>query len=456
MKYIKLITFLLILILIGYYTNHLLLAGTIVAISIILFIILNIKITRKIESSESIEVTQDIFNLVFNTCINSKLPDIKLLTENIIKTSSNTFINNKAKVITEFYDKRNIIIDYVSVNKGMRLDELKFKERAKKDGKPISANDITRYKVDLARQLKLDETDIDFSLTNVGEDTINIILPSDKANNVRLVNIFTDPEFMSYISDNQIEKNDTCYLNDVPIVLGADSNSYVYYSAIKKPHILIAGATGSGKSVSINAIITSLLMLHTPESLELNLIDLKDGIELTDFSSLPHCKEFCDNEEDAEILLSKLETEMTRRNKLIRDSGKKSISEYNKVSNTFLPFILVVIDEFITLSKNENAIESLVQLSAKARAAGIYLLLSVQKPTANNIDSRIRSNLNVRIAFKTADQNESRVILDINDAANLRGDGDGYVKTNKITRFQGVFVGHNEMMKIIKHWKKHT
>lgn len=440
----------------GLFIEKEVIALTISSIILLIYFIPRIKVKRKkryVDYSPINDITFDIFSSVFNIMRNKDLPNNDLLVPNTIIYSSDNYIANKAKAIINFYTERKILLAFDSANKGIRLDVLRFRELGKENGTPISSNDITKHQTDLARALKLEEQDISFSLTTAGENTIGIIIPAAKETNIRLRNIFEDSKFITDIDSKQVVINDEYYLNDIPVILGASSNHYLYLSMVQYPHMLIAGATSSGKSTCINAELTSLLMLHSPESLELYLIDLKDGIELTDFSNVPHCKVFCDEEQQAVQVLTNLEVEMTRRNKLIRDAGFRSITEYNNNTNKFLPFIVVVIDEFISL-RDEQAIESLVQLSAKARAAGIYLILSVQKPTANNIDSRIRSNLNIRIAFKTADQNESRVILDINDAAFLRGNGDGYVRTGSITRFQGIYAGTDEMRRVVKYWKK--
>lgn len=413
---------------------------------------------NKTEIVEDIEIDENIFSTIFdvNDCINIKVPSVDILTNNKIKQSNAKDVEKIAQEIINFYHERGLIIEYRGFESSIKLNTLKFKEHKTVNDKPIRITDITKYEVDLSRMLKLGQNDLKFLETILGEDVFGIVIPSNLDNNVRIKNIFEDADFQSEIKNAQILIEDECYQNSVPIVLGADSKGYVYFEMNSEPHALIAGASGSGKSVCINTILTSLLMLHTENSLHLYLADLKDGIELFDYQGLPHVKMFADTSDDVINMLIQLEKIMSDRFKTIRPY--KSIVEYNasiKKKEKFIPYIVVVLDEFITLSNNSVATDYLVQLSAKARAAGIFLILSTQKPTKNVIDTRIKANLNARICFRTTDETESRVVLDFGEAADLRGGGDGILKTSKITRrFQGCFVDRKETTKILNFWKK--
>jgi Cdc6-like AAA superfamily ATPase len=417
--------------------------------------------TQHVETLPTGVMSVKQFDLIFNDCIEPTLPSIDLLTKNVMKFSSNTYINKLAKRIVEYYEEScNIKLEFDSAQRGVRLDTLRFREIKADNQKRLKARQITNEREDLARNLSLDAGDIQFATTMAGHDTIGIILPSDKMNKIRLSNFFRDNAFMQYVKDNQILKNGECVLNDMPIVLGLDGAGNNRWTSPKTaPNWLIAGATGSGKSVALNSLLTALLMMHTEKTLHLYLADLKSGIELADFSKVPHCQKFCDTTEQVIEMLSELETEMDRRNRLIRGAGKKSIFEYNKLSSKeFLPFAFIVLEEYVSLSHSDIVTEHLVELSSKGRSAGIFLCITLQQPRVNTLDGRIRSNLNTRIAFRTADQNESRIILDVNDASELNGAGDGYFKTpsDGLVRFQGVFINDSgEGSKIINWWTKH-
>lgn len=388
-------------------------------------------------------------------CINFKLPNTSILTSNTINFTKESTIKSLADNIIEFYKKRDLIIEYRGFDSAIKLDTIKFADIKTASGKQIKFTDITKYETDLARMLMFDPADIKFLSVIPGEQSFGITIPNNRDNNVRIKNIFDDSSFQQYIKKHQKLIEDECYLNCVPIVLGADSKGFVYFDMTHDPHALIAGASGSGKSVCINTILTSLLMLHTPESLHLYLADLKGGIELFDYRHLPHTKVFADDITSTNDMLVSIHAIMQERFKKIRPY--KSIVEYNQAirkKENFIPFMVVVVDEFISLASNKDIMESLIQISAMARAAGIFLILSTQKPTKNVVDTRIKANLTARICFRTADDTESRVVIDTSDAAELMGGGDGIVKTSKSTlRFQGCYVDRTETMKILDHWK---
>lgn len=387
-------------------------------------------------------------------CVNFKLPSTSILTNNTINFTKDSTIKTIANNIIDFYRKRDLIIEYRGFDSAIKLDTLKFADIKTTSGKQIKFTDITKYETDLARMLMFDPADIKFLSVIPGEQAFGITIPNNRDNNVRIKNIFDDSIFQQYIKKHQKLIEDECYLNCVPIVLGADSKGFVYFDMVNDPHALIAGASGSGKSVCINTILTSLLMLHTPESLHLYLADLKGGIELYDYRHLPHTKVFADDITSTNDMLTSIHTIMQERFKKIRPY--KSIVEYNQAirkKENFIPFMVVVVDEFISLATNKDVMESLIQISAMARAAGIFLILSTQKPTKNVVDTRIKANLTARICFRTADDTESRVVLDTSDAAELMGGGDGIVKTSKSTlRFQGCYVDRTETTKILEHW----
>lgn len=429
------------------------------AITLIFYKLLNTKqeVIKKEPQILDFSEANSAFASIFGSeqCINFKLPNTSILTNNVISFTKESSIKTLADNIIEFYKKRDLIIEYRGFDSAIKLDTIKFADIKTTSGKQIKFTDITKYDTDLARMLMFDPSDIKFLSVIPGEQSFGITIPNNRDNNVRIKNIFDDSIFQQYLKKHQKLIEDECYLNCVPIVLGADSKGFVYFDMTNDPHALIAGASGSGKSVCINTILTSLLMLHTPESLHLYLADLKGGIELYDYRHLPHTKVFADDITSTNDMLVSIHTIMQERFKKIRPY--KSIVEYNQAirkKENFIPFMVVVVDEFISLASNKDIMESLIQISAMARAAGIFLILSTQKPTKNVVDTRIKANLTARICFRTADDTESRVVIDTSDAAELMGGGDGIVKTSKSTlRFQGCFVDRSETTKILEHWK---
>lgn len=439
------------------------LAGGIIAILLCCCVYFFVDI--KVSTVEEVEdFSESDFDEVFNVCSNLSLPAISILSPNTIKSSPAGHLSKTAQDIVAFYELHKMKVKYITAETGVKLDMYIFRDEGKITTKgdlvPMSTANIVSPKSELARKFGVATEDITFMPTIPGRaESFGIILPSkyNESAKIQLRNVFEDTGFKAAINKSQKQFSDICLLNAVPIVLGSGTNHLVYHEMNKNPHLLIAGATGSGKSVCLSTILTSLMMLHSPDSLHLYLSDLKGGIELNVFEEAKHVKRFCDTRQDTVDMLIHLEDEMARRNSLIKDAGKKSIVDYNeslRVSGKFLPFIVVVIDEFISLVGSEDSMDSLVQLTAKARSAGIFIILSLQRPDADTVPGLIKANMNCRISFKVTSGTESRIILDSTVAGeDCRGEGDGYVKANgKITRFQGCYVEPKELKKVIKHW----
>ncbi|MDH3272885.1 MAG: DNA translocase FtsK, partial [Gemmatimonadota bacterium] len=237
----------------------------------------------------------------------------------------------------------------------------------------------------------------------------------------------------------------------LPLALGKDLNGKPYVSALEKmPHVLIAGATGSGKSVCLNTIITSLVYRHTPETLRLLMIDPK-MVELSVYSRLPHLRHnVITDPRDAAGVLKWAVLEMERRYVLLKANTVRSIQEFNKKVHSgqvmkravprgpegdenrwiyddgILPYIVVVVDELADLMMTvQSEVEKpLTQLAQKARAIGIHLIVATQRPSVNVITGLIKANFPTRIAFRVASKTDSRTILDQNGADALLGNGD--------------------------------
>lgn len=211
----------------------------------------------------------------------------------------------------------------------------------------------------------------------------------------------------------------------VPIGQDAKGNN-VYGDLAKMPHMLVAGTTGSGKSVFLNGIITSLLMRNTPDDLQLFLIDPK-MVEFRRFSKLHYVKYVTDTQK-AIGLLSKLCAEMDRRYEVMANVGCREINDYNKKNpQDRLPKLVLVIDEMADMMEStfKKSVESnIVRLAQKARACGIHMVLATQRPTVKVISGQIKANIPTRVCLSVMSRTDSMVVLDQIGAENLQGHGD--------------------------------
>ncbi|NOX61282.1 MAG: DNA translocase FtsK [Chloroflexi bacterium] len=227
------------------------------------------------------------------------------------------------------------------------------------------------------------------------------------------------------------------------------------------PHLLIAGATGSGKSVALNSIICALLFNNQPDSLQLILIDPK-RVEFPGYNGVPHLiAPVVTDMEHAEGALTWLLITMDERYRLFSEAGARDIGGYNRKvhASQRLPYIVLIIDELADLMvTSSGAIEAkLVRLAQMARATGIHLVVATQRPSVNVVTGLIKANFPARLAFAVTSQVDSRVILDAPGAEKLLGRGDGLLMTSdsaKLRRIQGCFVSDGEIMALVNWWKQ--
>jgi DNA segregation ATPase FtsK/SpoIIIE, S-DNA-T family len=228
----------------------------------------------------------------------------------------------------------------------------------------------------------------------------------------------------------------------------------------KMPHVLVAGATGSGKSVCLNTIIASLLVSATPDQVQILMIDPK-RVELTVYNGIPHLiKEVITDARMAAGALFEMTKEMDARYERFAKAGVRKIEEYNaKYPDEALPYVVIVIDELADLmlvapAKVETTIMRLAQL---ARATGIHLIVATQRPSVDVITGLIKANIPSRISFAVSSQVDSRVILDMNGAERLLGRGDMLylpIDAPKPIRAQGAFITGNEVNRLVDFWAK--
>lgn len=310
--------------------------------------------------------------------------------------------------------------------------------------KGVKVSQILRLKNDIALALAAIAVRIEAPIP--GKSAIGIEVPNEKPVPVYLSDILVSDEF---IKSNY----------EIPLALGKDiSGNIVIADLTKTPHLLIAGATGSGKTVCINSIICSMLFKFAPTKLQLLLIDPK-MVELILYEGVPHVIDIVTDVKKAPNALASMVKIMEERYKLFSSKKVRNIQEYNSLDNVEkIPYIVIIIDELADLMMvSSNAVEGhIARLTQLARAAGIHLIIATQRPSANVITGVIKANIPSRIAFAVASQIDSRVILDISGAENLVGRGDMLympIGSTRPLRAQGCFIGLKEIELIVKYWQ---
>lgn len=304
--------------------------------------------------------------------------------------------------------------------------------------------------------------DISLSLATTG---IRIApVPGKSAIGVEVPNKNVSIVYLKELLDNQQFRNAK---SRVTVGLGMDvAGSPIYLDIAKMPHLLIAGATGMGKSVCINSMIVSLLYKATPDEVKLILIDPKK-VELSIYNGLPHLLvPVVTDPKKAAGSLHWAVTEMDRRFELIEEVGVRDVASYNRITmddpdKEFLPQIVIVIDELadLMMTSPKDVEESICRLAQKARAAGMHLVIGTQRPSVDVVTGLIKANVPSRIAFTMASQVDSRTIIDVAGAEKLIGRGDmlyAPVGFSKPARVQGSFVSESEIEKIIDFIKTNS
>jgi S-DNA-T family DNA segregation ATPase FtsK/SpoIIIE len=293
-----------------------------------------------------------------------------------------------------------------------------------------------------------------------GKGTIGIEVPNKKKSIVSMKSLLSSKKF--------IESN-----MELPITLGKTiSNETFIVDLTKMPHLLMAGATGQGKSVGINAILTSILYKKHPAEVKFVLVDPKK-IELSIFNKIErHYLAKLPESDDAIIIendkvintLNSLCREMDKRYELLKDAMSRNIKEYNEKftsrklnpenDHTFLPYIVLVIDEFadLIMTAGKEVETPLARLAQLSRAVGIHLIIATQRPSVNVITGLIKANFPARIAFRVTSKIDSRTILDTGGAEQLIGRGDLlYSQSNDLTRIQCGFIDTSEVEKLSEY-----
>jgi DNA segregation ATPase FtsK/SpoIIIE, S-DNA-T family len=385
-----------------------------------------------------------------------KLPPLDLL-ERTTGTAKPGDIENNAKIIQKTFKNFGIDVEVGEISVGPSVTQYCFKPAA-----GVKLSKITALNNDLS--LALAQHPIRIEAPIPGKSLIGIEVPNKVPTLVRLRDILESPEFA------QRKTNLT-------IALGQDvAGNYILSDIAEMPHLMIAGTTGTGKSVSINTIITTLLYQNSPDDLKLILIDPK-RVELTAFIGIPHLltPTVVDNGKVANALKWAI-GEMERRYKMLQNSGSRDIFSYNgkiKVGQKKeiideetgeaigeeeakkMPYIVIIIDELadIMAAHSRDVEAAIVRIAQMARAVGIHLIVSTQRPSVEVLTGLIKANINSRIAFQVPTQIDSRTIIDKSGAEKLLGNGDMLfisARSPKPKRIQGVFVSESEVRRVVK------
>ena len=372
-------------------------------------------------STETANVKKNIF----------EIPSIKLLEKK--QPSKNLNSKNPS---TEFIEK--ILLDFgikgkiKKVSNGPVVSLYEFEPAA-----GIKVSKIINLSEDIARNT----SSLSARVAIIpGKNTVGIEIPNEKRDGVVLSEILQSDNF---------NKNDI----KLPIALGKSiSGSPIIADLTSMPHLLIAGTTGSGKSVCINTIISSLLFKHNPDICKFILIDPK-MLELSSYEGIPHLlTPVITDAKKATAALSWTVREMENRYKLMSSVGVRNIDGYNQKHKIKMPYIVVVVDEMSDLMLiSGKEIESCVQkLSAMARAAGIHIIMATQRPSVDVITGTIKANFPTRISFQVSSKIDSKTILGEQGAEQLLGKGDMLFMSsaNKIFRIHGPYMSENEIEKI--------
>jgi len=295
-----------------------------------------------------------------------------------------------------------------------------------------------------------------------GRDTIGIEVPNLEKEIVRISELMMlDPE-----AEKQMK---------LPLYFGKDASGEAIIEDLSRmPHMLIAGTTGSGKSVCINSIIMAILMTRRPEEVRLILVDPK-MVEMAAFEQIPHL--LCPIVNDmhhAEEILAWAAMKMDERYEVLKEAGVRNIAGFNKLSKeeiykrfgaetdedklrtpTNMPYYVIIIDELadLVMTSSKEVEEHIIRIAQKARAVGIHLILATQRPSANVVTGLIKSNMPCRISFRVASRQESRIVLDQNGAEVLLGQGDMLFLRpgcSTLARAQGTFVDDSEIHVIVE------
>jgi S-DNA-T family DNA segregation ATPase FtsK/SpoIIIE len=386
------------------------------------------------------------------------LPQVELLTESeeICCDDQAQEVRRKAKILEKTFADFGFNIRVVEIETGPVIAQYEVELEA-----GLRLSKITGLADDLAIALRVPSVRIVAPIP--GKNTVGIEVPNEVRTMVRLREVIEE-------SGPAIKKM------KIPIFLGKDvSGNALTVDLASLPHLLIAGRTGTGKSVCLNSIIASILMTRRPDEVRMLMIDPK-MVELSGYGSLPHLMHpVVTDMKRAEAILAWAVEKMEERYQLLAKAGVRHLVSYNQLGREelirrlqpadiieenqiveHLPFIVIVADEMadLMMTAGKEVEQHIIRLAQKSRAVGIHLILATQKPTVDVITGLIKSNLPARISFQVASRTDSRVVLDENGADRLLGNGDMlflWPGTSTLLRGQGTYLSDEEIERVVKH-----
>jgi S-DNA-T family DNA segregation ATPase FtsK/SpoIIIE len=389
----------------------------------------------------------------------SRLPPLDILNSLSPQAFSDTDARYKARVIEETLTSFGVPAKVIEIRQGPVVTQFGVEpgyiERRDRDGRikqrKVRVSRIQALVNDLA--LALAAAPIRIEAPVPGQPIVGIEVPNSKISLVSLREVVESTEFQHLKSK-------------LKIALGADvSGQPIVADLALMPHLLIAGATGSGKSVCINSIVTCLLFHNTPETLRLLMIDPK-MVELVGFNGIPHLLAPVVVElEEIVTSLTWVTRQMDQRYRLFAEIGARNVDDYNRKvarrGQDILPYIVVVIDELadVMMVSPDTVERAICRIAQMARATGIHLVIATQRPSVDVVTGLIKANFPARISFAVTSQVDSRVVLDTSGAEHLLGRGDMLYMapdSSKLVRLQGCFVSDKEMEKLVKFWRETT
>jgi S-DNA-T family DNA segregation ATPase FtsK/SpoIIIE len=364
--------------------------------------------------------------------------------QGLVKSLEDSMLIQNAIKLMPFSENKNVEIDKSKseqinqafkrvgiVKKSLKVTEmyqgcslLKVQMQMSSD---ITYTNISKKLVDIQAALGNQNVNIE-----IGDkpDTVNVFLPLENRDVLYYRNVLESNEFQEF-------KKSTI----LPLIIGENVNGgYVFADLTKLRHMLVAGATGGGKSIFVNLLILNLLLNVPPDLLTMYLIDPK-MVEFTQFNGFPQVRSVITDMKKANGVLSALCEEMDRRYEVFSKVGVRDIQGYNELDDKKMNYIVCVIDELAELMMVNNTVEdNIVRLGQKARAAGVHLIIATQRPSVDVVTGLIKANMPCRIAFCTTSAVDSKTILDKGGAEKLLGRGDGLAKIegtrNEFERFQ--------------------
>ena len=397
--------------------------------------------TMKVNDQEIDNLYKEKSESVSNAMDNYLSPSLEILeTNNSLFKNKNDKENFKtySDLLEKVFDDFNIDIQVVNVKHGPVVTLFEILPAA-----GIKINTIINLADDISRSMGVGAVRI---AQIFGTQYLGVEVPNEKRETITIKELLSDDNF----------KNTSF---KIPLCVGKDiSGNIEVIDLSKTPHLLVAGTTGSGKSVFINTLLASILYKFSPEELRLILIDPK-MLELSVYNDIAHLLTPVVTEpRKAIITLKWVCKEMERRYSLMNEENTRSLEGYNLKSLEKLPYIVVFIDEMADLMMTAGKeVEHYVQrLAQMARACGIHLVMATQRPSVDIITGSIKANFPSRISFQVASKYDSRTVLGEIGAEQLLGNGDMLMSKNggNIIRYQSAFISDNEVNKLIKEIKK--